>query len=251
MPFSYTLGWYFVKTVLITGASRGIGAEIARAFYKDKNNYNIIINYNKSKKEAKKLADEIDGFAVKADIGSTLEVSDMFDKIEQRYGGVDILVNNAGISQFNMFMDISEEEWLEMININLNGAYRTTQYAIGNMIGKHNGCIINISSMWGVVGSSCEVAYSTAKAGLIGMTKALAKELGLSNIRVNCIAPGVIDTDMNSELDNETFDGLIEMTPLMRLGKPSDIAKCACFLAGEGGEFITGQVIGVNGGFVI
>lgn len=239
-----------MKTVLITGASRGIGRGIAKKFAR-MGDYNVVINYNQSEELALELAEKIGGFAVKADIGNSQEVKDMIDIVNQKFGKIDVLINNAGISKFNLFSDITEDEWQEMININLSGAYRVTQGAIGGMIREHSGVIINISSMWGEVGSSCEVAYSTAKAGLIGMTKALAKELGTSNIRVNCIAPGLVDTDMNGGITEDAMDGLIEETPLMRIGKPSDIAALAYFLASDESSFITGQVVGSNGGYVI
>ena len=164
---------------------------------------------------------------------------------------IDILVNNAGISRFNLFTDISYDEWHEVMNVNLNSVFYVTKKALQYMIPEHEGKIINISSMWGLVGSANEVHYSTSKAALIGMTKALAKELGPSNIQVNCIAPGVIETDMLNDVDEDTIEMLKYDTPLMRIGKPMDIARCALFLASEGGDFITGQVISSNGGFVI
>ena len=197
------------------------------------------------------MAEETGGYPIKADISVPEQVESMIDKIEDKFGGVDILINNAGISKFNLFTDITEDEWSEVMEVNLNGPYRVTRGVVRHMINNHFGSIINISSMWGVVGSSCEVAYSTAKSGLIGMTKALAKELGPSNIRVNCIAPGVIDTDMNAGLDENTVRELISETPVMRIGKPRDVGELAYFLSGSGAEFITGQVIGVNGGFVV
>lgn len=239
-----------MKTVLITGASRGIGRGIAKKFAKT-GDYNVIINYNQSEKLALLLAESIGGFAVKADVGNFQEVRDMIGIIDKKFGKIDVLVNNAGVSKFNLFSDITEDEWQNMMNINLSGAYRVTQGVVGGMIRDQSGVIINISSMWGEVGSSCEVAYSTAKAGLIGMTKALAKELGTSNIRVNCISPGLIDTDMNGDITEETMDELIDETPLMRIGKPSDIAALAYFLASDEASFITGQVVGSNGGYVI
>lgn len=238
-----------MKTVLITGASRGIGAATAKRFAEG--GYNVVINYNKSEAEAKSLAELINACAIKADIGNPAEVEEMMRIIEKDFGGADVIINNAGVSKFGLFTDMTEDEWQEIININLSGAYRVTRCGVKPMIAKKCGCIINISSMWGQVGSSCESAYSASKAGLIGLTKALAKELGPSNIRVNCIAPGVIDTDMNSSLTAETLAELAEDTPLMRLGKPEDIAELAFFLASDGAGFITGQIIGSNGGFVI
>jgi len=238
-----------MKTVLITGASRGIGAAAAREFAKS--GFRVILNYNKSAAQAEALADEIGGIAIKADVGSPAEVGQMMSRIDSEFGGADVIVNNAGISRFNLLTDTSEEEWQEVINVNLNGAYRVLHSGVKSMVRKQSGCIINISSMWGQVGSSCEAAYSASKAGLIGLTKALAKELGPSNIRVNCIAPGVIDTDMNNALSDEVIVELKNETPLMRLGTPEDIARIAVFLASDAAGFITGQIIGASGGFVI
>lgn len=242
------------KTALITGASRGIGREIARLFAK--NNYNVVINYNKSEKEAQELLDELNNENLsarifKADISNPQEANSLVNYTIGQFEKIDVLINNAGISRFNLFTDISYEEWHEVMNVNLNSVFYVTKKALQYMIPELQGKIINISSMWGIVGSSNEVHYSASKAALIGMTKALAKELGPSNIQVNAIAPGVIETDMIKDIDNDTIDMLKYDTPLMRIGKPIDIAKCALFLAEDGGDFITGQVISSNGGFVI
>lgn len=242
------------KTALITGASRGIGREIAKLFAK--NNYNVVINYNNSEEEAKKLLDELtnDGCSVKifkADISNVNEANALVNFTIGNFEKIDVLVNNAGISRFNLFTDISYDEWHEVMNVNLNSVFYVTQKALQYMLPEHSGKIINISSMWGMVGAANEVHYSTSKAALIGMSKALAKELGPSNIQVNVIAPGVIETDMLKEVDDDTIEMLKYETPLMRIGKPIDIARCALFLASEGGDFITGQVISSNGGFVI
>ena len=242
------------KTALITGSSRGIGREIARLFAK--NNYNVVINYNNSEEEAKKLLDELtnDGCSVKifkADISNVNEANALVNFTIGNFEKIDVLVNNAGISRFNLFTDISYDEWHEVMNVNLNSVFYVTQKALQYMLSEHSGKIINISSIWGVVGAANEVHYSTSKAALIGMSKALAKELGPSNIQVNVIAPGVIETDMLKEVDDDTIEMLKYETPLMRIGKPIDIARCALFLASEGGDFITGQVISSNGGFVI
>ena len=236
-----------MKTALITGGSRGIGAAIARRFAGE--GYRVIINYNRSEAEAKALAAELGGAAVRADVGDPNQVAAMADEIGERFGALDVLVNNAGISRIGLFTDMTEAEWQRMIDVNLGGAFRVTKSLIKPMIAGLSGCVINISSMWGQVGASCEAAYSASKAGLIGLTKALAKELGPSGIRVNCIAPGVIETDMNAELSGDTISALADDTPLMRLGTPEDVADAAYFLAESG--FITGQVLGVNGGFVI
>ncbi len=238
-----------MKTVLITGASRGIGAATAKRFAAG--GYRVIVNYNKSEAEAKLLKKSVGAYIIKADVRIPHEVNAMMERIESEFGGADVIINNAGISKFNLFTDVTEDEWQEIINVNLSGAYRVMRHGIKPMIVKKSGCVINISSMWGQVGSSCETAYSASKAGLIGLTKALAKELGPSNIRVNCIAPGVIDTDMNGSLSAEVIKELQDETPLMRLGKPEDIAELAFFLASDAANFITGQVIGSNGGFVI
>ena len=242
------------KKALITGASRGIGREIARLFAK--NNYNVVINYNNSQIEAEELLEELkkENCSVrifKADVSNVNEANALVNYTIGQFEKIDVLVNNAGISRYNTFTDISYEEWHEVMNVNLNSVFYVTKKALQYMLDEHSGKIINISSMWGLVGSSNEVHYSTSKAALIGMTKALAKELGPSNIQVNAIAPGVIETDMLSDISDETIEMLKYETPLMRIGKPIDIARCALFLAEEGGDFITGQVISSNGGFVI
>lgn len=187
----------------------------------------------------------------KADISNREDVEDMVDYCIKEFGGLDVLVNNAGVSQDKLFTDITDEDWDNMMNINLKGSFYCSQVALKYMISEKKGNIINISSIWGISGASCEVHYSITKAGIIGMTKALAKEVGPSNIRVNSIAPGVINTDMLSGYNEEDIDVLVEETPLMRLGTPEDIANCAIFLASDKSNFITGQVISPNGGFVI
>ena len=242
------------KTVIITGASRGIGKTMALLFAI--NRYNVLINCNHSENEAlrlyKKLKDK--GLSVelfKADVRKRQQVDAMVMHCLKCFGKIDILINNAGLSQQKVFTDISEQEWDEMIDVNLRGVFNCSQSVLKYMIGQKSGKIINISSVWGMVGASCEVHYSAAKAGVIGLTKALAKELGPSNIQVNCIAPGIIKTDMLSMLSKEELDELKEATPLIRLGIPKDIAACALFLASENANFITGQIISPNGGFVI
>lgn len=242
------------KTVLITGASRGIGRATARLFAQ--NNYNVLINYNKSEKEAYSLLKELkdSGYSAdiyKADVSNPFEVNLMVKHCIGTFGKIDVLINNAGIATARLFTDITHEEWNEMINTNLNSVFYTTQASLKYMISEHAGKIINISSIWGMVGGSLEVHYSTSKAAIIGMSKALAKELGPSNIQVNCIAPGAIQTDMLKNVSEEVLEGLKEETPLMRLGTPEDIANCALFLASDNASFITGQVISPNGGFVI
>lgn len=233
-----------MRNVLITGASRGIGAATARAFAErgDK----VFINYNNSQEAAEELAKETGGVAIRADVSNANEVNAMFEKI----GSVDILINNAGISGFYMLDAMSDEEWKRMIDVNLNSVFYCTRAVLPQMINRKQGAIVNVSSMWGICGASCEVAYSTAKAGIIGFTKALAKEVGPSGIRVNCVAPGVIDTDMNKSLDEDAKKALCEETPLGRLGTPEEIAKAIVFLADEN-SFITGQILSPNGGLVI
>lgn len=241
-----------MKTVLITGGSRGIGKCIAENLAKE--GYNIVLNYNKSEKQAKQIQKELkeQGRSIeiyKADISKREEVKKMIKFTLNKFKNIDILINNAGIAKLQMFNDITDEDWNEMINTNLNSVFYCTQEVLPNMLHNKNGCIINISSIWGLVGASCEVAYSVSKAGIDGMTKALAKELGLSNIRVNSIAPGVIDTEMNSNLDNAIEEEIKNETPLNKIGKPIDIYRCVKWLIED--EFTTGQVISPNGGYVI
>lgn len=238
------------KVILITGAARGIGRGMVEELSKNRE-YIIIANYNKSEEEAIKLKERIgENIEIyKADVTNKIEIEDMINYIIDKYGKIDVLINNAGISQIKMFNDITEQDWNNMITTNLTSAFFTTKAVISNMIHNKNGCIINISSIWGMVGGSCEVHYSAAKAGLIGMSKALAKELGPSNIRVNIVAPGDIDTDMNKELSVESIQEIKEGTPLRRIGKPIDIARCVKWLIED--EFTTGQVVSPNGGWVI
>lgn len=239
-----------MKTVLITGASRGIGRECAILFAK--NNYNVVINYNKSEDKAKELLETLNDYSVrifKADVSNRFEANNLVNFTIGEFGKIDVLINNAGISDNKLFTDITDEDWHNMINVNLNSVFYVTQKSLQYMIPNMSGKIINISSIWGMVGASCEVHYSTSKAGIIGMTKSLAKELGPSNISVNAICPGVIDTDMIKDIDKNIIEGLKEETPLMKIGTPFDIARCALFLAED--NFITGQVISPNGGFVI
>ncbi|MBQ2754947.1 MAG: 3-oxoacyl-ACP reductase FabG [Clostridia bacterium] len=233
-----------MKKVLITGGTRGIGEATAKLLAK--NGYKVYINYLKSDEKAQKLAQEIGVVPVKADVSSPKETKEMFDLV----GGVDVLINNAGIAQQKLFTDITSDEWERMLGVNLTGVFNCTKGALPYMINKKSGCIINISSMWGICGASCEVHYSAAKAGVIGFSKALAKEVGPSGIRVNCIAPGMIDTEMNNGFDDETVEMIKEETPLGIIGKPEDIANCVLYLI-EQGQFITGQVISPNGGMVI
>ncbi|MGI6012681.1 MAG: elongation factor P 5-aminopentanone reductase [Oscillospiraceae bacterium] len=232
-----------MKTALITGASRGIGAATARALHRD--GWHVIINYHRSKDTAEALAAELGGVAVCADVSDSAQVQSMFDQI----GPVDLLVNNAGISHYGLLTDVTDADWQTIFGINIDGIFHCCRCALPDMIRKQEGCIINVSSVWGVYGASCEVAYSASKAAVIGLTKALAKEVGPSNIRVNCIAPGVIDTDMILGFSEADKAVLCDETPLCRLGQPRDPAALIAFLASEQASFLTGQIIGVDGGF--
>lgn len=244
-----------MKTAVVTGASRGIGAACAVAMAKS--GYNVILGYKEQKEKAENLAKVlIEGYgiaalAVQADVSDSKQAQELIDVAYRNFGRVDVLVNNAGIAGYKLFTDITDEEWNEMIGTNLTGVFNCSRAAVKYMVSAHSGSIVNISSMWGQVGASCEVHYSASKAGVIGMTQALAKELAPSGVRVNCLCPGVIRTDMLSEIDDETVSSLIEETPLGRLGSPKDIADAVAFLCSDGASFITGQVLGVNGGFVI
>lgn len=243
-----------MKTVLITGASRGIGAQTARLFAQ--NGYTVAINYHCSSQAAQELVEEIlsfggDAFCVQADVADRAQVDRMVEQVIRRCGHIDVLIHNAGIASQKLFTDTTAEEWRRMMGVHLDGAYHCCQAVVPYMVRQHQGTILTVSSVWGLTGASCEVAYSAAKAGLIGFSKALAKELGPSQIRVNCVAPGVIDTDMCGHLDQEIRTALQDETPLMRLGTAEDVAQSLLFLASEKASFITGQVLGVNGGFLI
>ena len=236
------------KVVLITGGSRGIGREIAITLAQK--GYLVIANYNKSEEQAKKLKQENTNIEIfKADVSKREEVHKMVEEVITRYHKIDVLINNAGISESKMFTDVTDEDWNKIINNDLYSAFCTTQEVITSMINRKEGCIINISSIWGLVGSSCETIYSIAKAGIDAMTKSLAKEMGPSNIRVNSIAPGIIDTDMNKCYNQREIEDIKEKIPLEKIGKTSDIAKCVNWLIED--EYTTGQVISINGGWVI
>ena len=238
-----------MKTVLITGGSRGIGRETVRLFAEK--GYNVAFTYRSSVDEAEALASEVGALAIKADSSVESDVLMAVERTLSTCGRIDCLVNNAAVSAFSLFTDITLDDWNAMIGTNLTGAFLYSKAVIPDMLKRKSGRIINITSMWGLVGASCEVHYSAAKAGLIGMTKALAKELGPSGITVNAIAPGVINTDMNKALSDEDKAILVDETPLMRLGEPRDVAEAALFLAGDGASFITGEVLNISGGFVI
>lgn len=241
------------KTALVTGGAKGIGAAVCRALAKD--GYNIALNFNTSENEALRLKNELSVITsveiFKADVSDSTEVKKMFSGIDSVFGGVDILVNNAGISEQALFTDITDEMWQKMIGTNLTGAFNCCRCALPYMIREKSGSIINIASMWGEVGASMEVHYSAAKAGLIGLTKALAKEVGLSGITVNAVSPGVVLTDMMAQFSDEDKKVLADETPMGVLGTPEDIASAVSFLASEKARYITGQVVSVNGGFVI
>ncbi len=238
-----------MKTVLITGGSRGIGRALTELF--SSNGYSVAFTYKNSENEAKSLAEATGALAIRADSAAEEDVIHAVKETLCAYGKIDCLINNAAISSFSLFTDLSLADWNETLAVNLTGAFLYSRECARDMISRKSGKIINITSMWGLVGSSCEVHYSASKAGLIGMTKALAKELGPSGITVNAIAPGVINTDMNKALDKESIDALREETPLMRIGEPNEVARAALFLASDSADFITGEVINVNGGFVI
>ena len=234
--------------ILINGASRGIGAEMVRVFTRE--GHCVVFTYKNSESEAKALEKETGALSVRADSADDSDVKNAVDAATDHYGKTDVLINNAAISKIGLFTETSAEEWNEVINVNLNGFFRFCRAVLPQMISAHYGKIINISSMWGICGSSCEVAYSTSKAAVIGMTKALAKEVGPSNITVNCIAPGLIETEMNSSLSDETVKSLVDETPMMRIGTTRDVAELALFLADDKSGFITGEVVNVNGGFL-
>ena len=240
------------KVVVVTGGSRGIGAQIVKTLANE--NYKVILNYNNSKEQAEKIQQELleqgnEIEIIKADVSKREETEKLIQFAINKFNKIDVLINNAGISQEGLFTDVTEEEWQKIISTNLNSVFYCNQQALKYMIPEQQGCIINISSIWGETGASCEVAYSTTKAAINGMTKALAKEIGPSNIRVNAIAPGIIDTDMNRNLTNEELEQIKEQIPLNKIGKALDIAKCIKWLIED--EYTTGQIISINGGWYI
>ena len=238
------------RCVLISGGDRGIGAAAARAFWQA--GYRVAVLYHTHAEAAEALEKALPGLlAVQCDVASRASCEVAFHTVEQAVGHVDVLVSNAGIAQQKLFTDITPEEWQHMLDVNLSGAFHLCQLALPGMIRRKAGRILTVSSMWGQTGGSCEVHYSAAKAGLIGLTKALAKEEGPSGITVNCVAPGVIDTDMMAAFTAEDKAALAEETPVGRLGSADEVAQLLVFLAGESAGYITGQVFGVNGGLVI
>ena len=238
------------KTVFITGSSRGIGAAIAKIFHA--NGYNVAINYNKSEEEAIALSNSLSGsLLLKGDVSKEKAIKEMIEKTVSHFGSIDVLVNNAGISAVNLLTDTTLEEWEKLFSINVTGTFLASKYAVKEMIKNHSGRIINISSIWGVSGASMESCYSASKGAVIAFTKALAKELGPSGITVNCVAPGFIDTDMNSDVTEDDRAAFCEETPLGRIGTPEEVAKAVLFLASDNASFITGQIIGVDGGVIV
>ena len=235
--------------VLITGGSRGIGEACVRAFCEKGNR--VAFLYHTNHERAKSLARETGAIAICADVADAKSATAATKEAIEKLGGIDVLVNNAGIAQIKLVSDITDEDWRRMIDTNLSGAFYASRETSRAMVSQHFGRIVNIGSMWGKTGASCEVHYSASKAGLRGLTMALAKELGPSNITVNCIEPGVIDTEMNAALDESTRQELSDSTPLCRIGKAEEVASVVTFLASEEASFITGQIIGVDGGFAI
>ena len=243
------LGEYILmKNVLVTGGSRGIGKAIVEAFCGA--GYNVAFTYKNSDGAAKELEKSSGAVAIRADSERESDIIEAVRLAEERIGSVDILVNNAAVSSVSLITDVSLEEWNRVMNTSVTGAFLFSKYVLPGMIRKKQGRIINISSMWGVVGASCEVHYSTAKAALIGFTKALAKEVGPSGITVNAIAPGVVRTDMNAAFSDDDMAALCDETPVGRIAEPSEIARAVVFLAAEESGFITGEIMNVSGGFI-
>lgn len=235
------------KVVVVTGGARGIGAEIVK--FLAKLDYKVVLNYNKSESYAQDVKKELNDVEIfKADVSKKEEANALIDFAIKKYGKIDVLINNAGIAQTKLFTEITDEDWKNIIDTNLNSAFYCSREAVKNMIHNKSGLIINISSIWGITGASCEVAYSTSKAAINGFTKALAKELGPSNIRVNAIAPGIINTEMNSYLSKDELKNIKEEIPLEKIGDPVDIAKCVKWLIED--NYTTGQIISINGGWI-
>lgn len=244
-----------MSAVLITGASRGIGAATARLFAQQ--GWNVAVNYHKSEQAAQALAQELTclgvrACAIRADVSDPGQAAALVEQTLRRLGGLDVLVCNAGIAlPQQLITDTTDEQWRSVFSANVDGMFYTIRAAVPHFVGQKAGRIITLSSVWGVTGGSCEVAYSASKGAVIALTRALAKELGPSGITVNCVAPGVIATDMNAHLDEESLAALRQETPLERVGTPEDVARSILFLAGSGGEFLTGQVLQPNGGIYI
>ncbi len=237
------------KIALVTGGTGGIGTSICRTLAE--NGYTVIINYSKAEAKAEALAGEIAGIPMCFDVSDKKAVTEAMEHIAAQYGTIDLLVNNAGVSEIDLFTHINENTADRIIDINLKGTMNCSRAVLPSMISRKSGCIINISSIWGQCGASCEVDYSASKAGIIGFTKALAKEVGPSGIRVNCVAPGFIMTEMNSRFTQEELDSIREEIPLCSLGEPQHVADSVAFLASEKACYITGQTLAVNGGMFI
>lgn len=235
--------------VLITGGSSGIGAEFVSAFRKA--GCEVVFGYLNSESEARRISSETGATACRVDIGTADGVATLASFALEHLGGIDVLINNAAISVTGLFTDIDEATASRLFDVNVMGALRLTRALLPEMIRNKSGRIINVSSVWGLVGASCEVDYSTSKAALIGFTKALAKEVAPSGITVNCIAPGVIDTRMNGHLSSDDLSALCDEIPMGRMGSPSEIADLALFLSSQKATYITGQTISPNGGFVV
>lgn len=238
-----------MKNAIVTGSSRGIGKAIARRLSRD--GWNVIINYNVQKDKAEELAKELRTIAIRADVSSAEDVAEMFKTAREAFGHISLLVNNAGISETALFQDVTDESFERLFGVNVRGTFNCSRAIVPEMVSYKTGKIINISSIWGLTGGVLEVVYSSTKAAIIGMTRALAKELAPSGITVNCVAPGVIQTDMTNWLDAQILEDLMIETPIGRLGTPEDIAAVVAFLASPEAGFITGQVISSNGGMVI
>lgn len=241
-----------MKNIIVTGGSRGIGRCLVENLARD--GHNVILNYNKSEKQAKQIQNTLkeEGIILeifKADVSDRKQVNELVKFAIEKWGKIDVLINNAGIAKLQMFQDVKEADWDEIINTNLKSAFYMSQEVVPHMIHEKSGCIINISSIWGLVGASCETIYSISKAGMDALTKSLAKELGPSGIRVNSIAPGVINTEMNSFIDEHIKNEIRSETPIGKIGNPLDIYRCVKWLIED--EFTTGQVISVNGGYII
>ena len=243
-----------MKYALITGASRGIGAATAREF--TRRGWGVAIHYNNGREQAEALAEELRGtgvpvMTVQADVADSGQVRAMVDNVLEKFCQLDILVCNAGRSHVGLLSDIDEEAWRELFGVNVDGVYHCCRAVLPHLVHRKTGSIVTVSSMWGQVGASCEVAYSATKGAVIAFTQALAKELGPSGIRVNCVAPGTIDTEMNRHLTEDDLAVLAEETPLERIGTPEEVARVIAFLASEEASFVTGQVLSPNGGMVV
>ncbi len=242
------------RVAFVTGGSRGIGRAVVRQLAED--GYAVGINYIQAEAKARELAEELTArgcraMAVQADVADREAITGAIRQVKEAFGPVSLLVNNAGISEQQLFQDVTPGFWQRIFAVNVTGAYNTIQAVLPHMIREQSGCIVNISSIWGRRGAACEVSYSATKAAIIGLTRSLAMEVAPSGVRVNCVAPGVIHTDMVEVLGEETKEMLVEQTPMGRLGRPEDIAQAVSFLASDRASFITGQVLTADGGFIV